>query len=217
MDNINARLVFSNAIASIKKAFKDVPNFDIRKFKLTQSFIRLELALVSGQSSYRFNLLSNQTAQFNTEQRLNLQDSFVPDSVGFFQALPTSSTDITFKPLTYANPFLFTNPLSHQSLYNGQLSIMINNNNIIPNWDLWRHWVSPQTQQTAAAGAGSPIDELHGNNDGFWPMEPNVVLIGSKNYQINVSLPAPTGTMDTNSRMILYFRGILAQNSTVVS
>ena len=214
MNNINGRVVYDNATRALYRAF---PNIPVGKFKTTQSYLRLEQAVVAGQTLYNFPLLINQGATFNTEQRLNLQDSFVVSQLGFFLALPSGATDATFKLQTYPNDFLFTNPAQYQIFYNSRLTISVNNNVIVPAWDLYRHKVVPQTQQTQALGAGSPEDEISGEEYGFYAVEPNIVLVGSKNYQVQIELPVGPTPVDANSRVVIILRGILAQNSTVVS
>lgn len=219
MNNVNARLVFDNARKALFNAFKGVPNLNIDSFKLTQSFLRLEQPTVVGQTLYSFPILVNQSNPliFNTEQRLNLQDSFVISDLGFYQALPSSSTDATYKLLTYVSPFLFVNDAQHEIFYNGKISITVNNNVILPAWDTVRHRLAPQTQQTAALAAGSPMDEFDGKTYSMYPVEPNITLVGSKNYVVNLQLPAGPTAVDANSRVVILLRGILAQNSTVVS
>lgn len=81
---------------------------------------------------------------------------------------------------------------------------------------MW-HWHSPETQQTAAAGAGSPVDQFIGDDYALKPMQPFVLLIGSQNIQVSVQLPVAATAVDANSRLVIVFDGILAQNSTVVS
>lgn len=213
-------MMYDNVKKSIAKAFgKSNQAIDLDQFKITQSFLRLEQPIAVGRTLYTFPVLVNQANPqiFNTEQRLNLQDSFFINDVGFFQGLPSGSTDATFKLLTYVSPFLFVNDAQHQIFYNSKLSIAVNNNVIVPAWDTTRHLVAPQTQQTQALGAGAPMDEFHGNTTGFYPMEPNVTLVGSKNYVINLELPAAPTAVEANSRVIIVLRGLLVQNSTVVS
>lgn len=210
---------FENARKTLIRANANDPGFDVRKFKLTQSFLRLEQLAVVGTTNYIFRALVNeaQPQVFNTEQRLNLQDSFIPSEIGFFLAFPSGATDDTFKPLTYVSPTFTANDAQYQKFYNGVLSIAVNNNILVPAWDMWRHWYSPQTQQTAALGAGSPMDQVDGKTDSFYPMEPNVALIGSKNIVITLTLKTGLTAIEASSRIVLWFRGILAQNSTVVS
>ncbi len=219
MNNIAARINYDNARKTLMSANAGDDNFDINKYKLTQSYLRLEQLLVVGQTLYQFRVLvnENQPTFFNTEQRLNLQDSFIPSEVGFFIGFPSSATDDTWKPLSYVSPTFTANDAQYQKLYNGKLQLSVNNNILIPAWDTYRHYYAPQTQQTAALGAGSPMDQINGNQDGFYPMEPNVALIGSKNIVINFQTVTGLTAVDTFSRVVLWFRGILAQNSTSVS
>lgn len=221
MNNTEARMVYENARRALVKTFnpENKPGFNVDKFKLTQSFLRLEQPIVVGQTLYTFPILVNQANPqiFNTEQRLNLQDSFVISSLGFYQALPSGATDTTFKLLTYVSPFLFVNDAQHQIFYNGRLSITVNNNVILPAWDCMRHLYAPQTQQTQALGAGAPMDEFDGAEYAQFPVEPNVTLVGSKNYVVNLALPGAPTAVEANSRVVIVLRGLLAQNSTVVS
>jgi hypothetical protein len=197
------------------------PNFDaVTAFRLSQSALRLEQPTSTSSTLYNFPVLvniQNQAQAFNTEVRLNQQDSFIPTSVGFFLALPSSTTDTTFKLMTYPNPVILTNATQMQAYYNGNMSIMINNVQYTQKWDLWRHWKTNQTQQTAALGAGSPEDQFDGSWDGFYPMQPFILLIGSQNIQLNINIPVSPTAVDANSRLVILLRGVLAQNSTVVN
>lgn len=221
MNNIAARMNFNNAVKALIKANRGVPNFDWRQYKLTQSYLRLEQPCVANVTNYTFKVLANESTPqvpFNTERRLNLQDTFIPSEMGFFLEFPSSSSDDTFKPITYPNTFLIgANVAQYFRPYNGTLSITVNQNVLVPAWDMWRHYVANQTQQTAAVAAGSPLDQQDGKCDGFYPMEPNVALIGSKGIQIVLTLLNGMTAINANSRFCLWFRGILAQNSTVVS
>lgn len=211
-------MIFDNSQRALKKAFSGIPGLDTNLFKLTQSYIRVEQALVAGQTLYTFPILSNQGVGFNTEQRLNLQDSFVVSSIGVFLSLPLSATDASFKLFRYPNFFAFAgNSVPAQTLYNGKLNIAVNNNTILPAWDLERHNCITDVQQNAAVAAAVFQDKVNGSEDGYYPCEPNIVLVGSKNYQVTIQLPAGLATVSALSRCVIVFRGILAQNSTVVS
>lgn len=228
MNTIAARMVFDNAKRAINSAFP-IPESNPQRppaselCKLTQSYLRLEQLIALNKSEYNFPVLVNQTTQgiFLTEQRLNQQDSFVISEVGIFLGLPatSSATDTAFVPDTYPNPFTYgaAQALAMQAIYSGLMKVTVNNDVLMTAWDLARHYYTPETQQTAALGAGSPLDQKRLAVDAFYPMEPNVVLIGSKNNQIQVTLPQPPTAIAANSRLIIILRGVLAQNSTVVS
>jgi hypothetical protein len=222
MNSVAARDDFYNAAMLFQKTF----NFSsvdeaIEAFKLTQSELRLEQPLLANQNQYRFAILNTETGPggqiFNTELRLRQQDTFVPTHVGIFLALPSSTTDATFRLNSYPNQSVFTNALQMRALYNGELKIMVNNYQYTYSWGLQRHWCSNQTQQTAAFGAGSPEDQNAFSDDGFYPMQPYVLFGGAQNVQINILLPSAPTAVDANSRYVMIFRGVLAQNSTPVS
>jgi hypothetical protein len=224
---IGARLAFENS-----KKLAQNAGLSLGKAVLSQSFLRFEVALVPGQTSYTFDVLTNDNTQainFNTQQKLNLQDSFVCSELGFFIAAPTLATDADFTLLTYPNAtILGANAPKYRTIYNAQMSLNVNQKTIITNWDLSRHYNVPQTQQNMVTGSytAAPFapgtlahyDANNLNNDGFVPVEPNFVLVGSKKNDLKVTLPAGLGTpLQANSRLICIMRGIMLQNSTSVN
>jgi hypothetical protein len=219
MTNVDARMVFENSKVALRKAFPGIPNI-AEICKLTQSSYRFELPLIAGTTLYQFQVLANQKVFYNTETRLLQQDSAVVYSLGMFAGAPSSETDNTFQLDTYGNTQKYGGGAyaSLGALWNGaNLSIAVNNDILVPNWDTWKHYNANQTQMTAALGAGSPQDQNRGAFDGFYPMEPNVVLIGSKNNVIQITLPVGLVNIQEYSRLIVIVRCITAQNSTVVS
>lgn len=221
MTGIEARMAYENSVRAMVKAF-NVSSADelLAVIKLTQGSLRFEQPLVAGQTLYTFPTLDNQAIFSNLEDRLKLQDSFVVNSIFVGTGAPSSATDNTFLPDTYANPVKYgaAGPNLQAWWDAGNLQITVNNDIITPKWDLYRHYNANQTQQTAALGAGSPMDQERGAFDGWYPVEPNVVMIGQKDTQIQVMLKgAGLATVLANSRGIIMVRGYLAQNSTVVS
>lgn len=221
MNSIATRDDFNNAVAIFQQWAG--PNVDVvKQFKLTQSELRLEQPLSANNSLYNFQVMNNMPGQggqiFNTELRLNMQDTFVPTHVRVSLANPSSASDATFRLYTYPNQSVFANALQMRSLYNGQLKISVANYNYLYNWGLQRHWFSPQTQQTAAFGPGSPEDQLNGADDGFCPLQPYVLFGGSQNVQIQIQLTSnPPSAVDANARYVMQFYGVVAQNSTPVA
>lgn len=216
MNNIDARLVYENAKVALRKAFPDVPQI-AEICKLTQSTYRFEQPLIAGNTLYQFPVLVNEAVFSNTEKRLLQQDSAIIYQLGIFLGHPQSAVDTAWLPESYPNPVTFgANATAAKSAYNGSnLSIAVNNDILVPNWDVFKHLNIPQTQLTAAAN--SPSDEIRGAHDSFYPVEPNIVLIGSKNNVLQITLPVGISAVDANSRLIIICRAITAQNSTVVS
>jgi hypothetical protein len=193
---------------------------------LSQSFLRFEVIAATNRTSYQFGVLVNDAPQGNqpriNENRLNLQDAFYVGSVGVYTALAdtAAATDYTYD--TYPNRFKYTTAGAATALnnfYQGVMSLTVNNRVITPSWSVMRHLNVPQTQQDNALGAGIPLDQFDGSEYTQFPCEPNWVLIGSKNNQLQIQLPAAIGTLQAAKTTILAIelRGILAQNVTVVS
>jgi hypothetical protein len=221
MSQINARLVYRNAKRSMVAA-----GVDPSKAILSQSFLRLERVANTATTNYQFGVLLNDSPQGAavrpTEQRLQLQDAFFCSSVQVFYSLATSATATNYGPITWPNPFDLTTAGASAAMYNfynGTMSLTVNNRTIVTSWDLFRHLEVPQTQKNNAAGAGVNHDQLTGGYSTSFVCEPNWVLIGSKNNQLSIQLPAAIGTLQAGVTTVLtvLMRGVLAQNCTVVS
>lgn len=212
---VGARLVFKNAQEALVRA-----GVNPQSAILSQSFLRFENTLSTTKTSYDFGVLNNQTisgqAQTPTEQRLNLQDAFYISELMIYIAKASSTTDAAFKLSTYPSPTVFTTSgaaAALYTLYNGVLSLTVNNRQIVPAQDMQRFLETPQTQATGAAN--SPIDQFDGSFSTV--VEPNLVLIGSKNSLFNITIPSAFAALDANTRVVILARGVLAQNVTVVS
>jgi hypothetical protein len=228
---IAARLDFENGCEVFRKAYQNVtvmnaqgvpvPINVVDAFKLTQSDLQLEQPIQANVNEYNFPVMVNIQSQanviYNTEIRLNQQDTFLPQYVGLFLIPASSATDCTWRPLTWSNPAVLTNATQMQCLYNGRLNIAVNNTNYITNWQTSRHLVVPRTQQTAALGAGSPADEYDGGDTTLVPFQPQVIISGTSNMQITIKLPVAPTAVDANSRIAIKLRGIIAYNSTIVN
>jgi hypothetical protein len=220
-NTVNARLVYENAKMNLQQA-----GVNLQTAKLTQSFLRLENTMLTGKTQWQFPVLNNQNnfsgTIFPTEQRLNQQDSFVTAMLGIFVSLPTGATDATFILHTYPNITVFTaadaTPL--ETLYNSYLQLAVNNDIILPAWDVSRHRLVPQTQNGIlpfTAATVLPEDQIDGSSDGYYPVEPNLVFIGSKNSVLNLIMPQALSAVAANTRVSIILRGVLAQNSTIIT
>jgi hypothetical protein len=193
--------------------------------KLSQSEVRLEVELDTNNSIFTFAMTPTQNnttgVRFNTERRLEQQDSLIASEYGVFVGQASSQTDTTWKLLTYGDRFvLAANDAAaiNSTFYShGSFQMRVNNDVIIPYRGLFNHLYIPQTQQVNALAAGEPIDQIRGAEDGCVTLEPNILLVGSKNYVPQIVLPTALANASANLRAVLIFRGILAQNSTVIN
>lgn len=215
---IGDRLVFENA-----KNFIQSQGFDTSQAVLTQSYVRSEVVMSATASNYHMPIVINdQTngAAFSTERRVQLQDIHVVSSMAVLLATPSSATAVNFPLFSYPSLAGFTSAqyTALMALYNGSLNIQVNNQNILPAWDIYRSYFVPQTQAQVGITAQTvfPIDQADGSGFGFTPVEPNLLLNGAANIQANISLPGAISSVVANSRIVLLFRTILAQNVTSV-
>jgi len=212
------RLIFDNAKALVNNA-----GFSTGQAVLSQSYIRSEVAMSTSTTSYQIPILVNSTGSntnFATNNLLNLQDAFVVSSIGVFVAIPAASTTTAFKLYTYPNAIDFSTAgaaTALYNLYNGKLQLVVNNRQIVSSWDLYRHLYVPETQQGHAATA-TTIDQNDATEFGYYPCEPNIVLVGSKNNVLSLELPGAISTLQagTAPRIVVILRGCLAQNVTPV-
>jgi hypothetical protein len=225
--DIAKQILFNSWIQSFLSAGQtaaDCMNW-VNNRKLSQGEVRLEVELATTSNVFTFGMTAttpnSNNVQFPTENRLALQDSLIANEYAIFVAKPASRTDTAFLLRTYGNTVDFSAgaaaAIDGGLFSNGAFSMRVNNDVVIPYRGLLNHWYKPQTQQTAALGAGSPGDQIRGAEDGSVTQEPNLLLIGSKGYVPQIVLPGNLATVDAFTRVVLVFRGINAQNSTSIN
>lgn len=217
---MNARLVFDNARNLIQSA-----GFSVNQAILSQSYIRSEVLMSTSVTNYHLPILVNDNQNNYTSvtmNLLNLQDAFVVSSIGIFVAAPATSTTTAFPLYTYPNSVVFSTAGAASALYNlynGQLQLTVNNRQIMPSWDIYRHlWIGQSQQGIYTGTANTGLDQNDGSESGYYPVEPNIVLVGSKNNQLNIQLPAAIGTLQASAapKIVVVMRGLLCQNVTPV-
>lgn len=233
---IGSRMAFQNAANAVKRAGLNPGNAI-----LSQSYLRFETLAVAAATSYKFDVLVNETSYTpsygNTAQKLNLQDAFVANQLGVFLAVAPATTGATindYRLLTYPTIGLVTNAAGNftaaqavqmGSFYNGFLSLTVNQRTVIPYWDLARHYKVPTTQANGVtATTTAPTAPLHVvddstslADDAMFPVEPNLVFAGNKKHDLTITLPTGIAAIPTNLRIVIIARGILAQNVTPIN
>jgi hypothetical protein len=188
---------------------------------LTQGYLRFEQPMVVGQTNILFPVLVNQSTggQFNTENRLNLQDAFVTSEIGLFLYTPSSATATNVPLISYPNTTLFAtagSAAAAETIYHSYLTLSVNKQVVVPFWDVWRSRLTNQTQQAVAIAAGTVQDQLSGRDHVFYPTEPNWIIIGSRSNILTLVMPNQFAAVTPFSRIVIFFRGFLAQNCTSV-
>jgi len=218
INQIGARLTFENA-----RTFVQSQGYDVSQAVLTQSYVRSEVAISASVTNYRLPIVvtDNSSTIFNTERRVNLQDVHVVSSLFIGLAAPSSSTDAAFPVCSYPSigaGFSAAQADAALTLYNGFLSIQVNNQNVLPSYDILRSYYVPQTQGGVGITAQTvfPVDQFDAADNGFYPIEPNLLLNGGANIVASIVLPAAISTVKADSRIVAIFRTILCQNVTSV-
>lgn len=213
---LGLRLVYENSKNLVSQL-----GYDTSHAVATQSYLRSEVLLTTTAAQYNVPILVNQTqgATQNVRQKLlNLQDLFVVSEISAFLVSGAASNGAA--PFyEYPDPTVFTTGAAQLfNVYNGNLSIIANNQQILPAWDLAKHYFVPQTQKGVGITAQTvfPLNQVDFSEDTVYPVEPNIVINGAANYQISLNLPAAPTTLDANTYVAFLFRGILLQNCTTV-
>jgi len=238
---IGQRLAFQNAANAIKRA-----GLNPGRAVLSQSYLRLETPISATATSYKFDVLTTENTQpatYPTQLKLALQDAFVISQlfIGIYAPNDGSSTGSNLTtPLSYpsigrpnnnAGNIAPADAILLTGIYNGYMQLNVNQRTILTGWDLFRHLRVQQTQTSGitAAAAGTALsltapqhytsDSIDGSTDGFYPVEPNIVLDGSKKNDLTISLPYALGSFATNYnyRFCFIARGILAQNVSSIN
>jgi len=211
------RMVFENAKALVRGL-----GYSVDQAVLTQSYLRSEVALSTSIANYHLPVLVNDTqngAVRVNEKRLNLQDIFVASEIAVLIGVG-SSTSTKAALYTYPNGTIFTTATDDDllSIYNGSLNLTINNSQVLPAWDVYRHYMVPQTQGGVGITAQTifPVDQNDGAADGFYPVEPGIVFNGAANINFQLTANGAPASVLANSFICVIQRGILLQNVTTV-
>jgi hypothetical protein len=210
------RMVYDTALREM-----DATNNPTAVAKLTQSYLYAEIPLAVGVSQYAIPILVNQNPynnQSTVQKFLALQDCFFIGQLGVFLAVKASATDTSYQyypyPSLYAG-FTAAEQLAMNNFYNGWISLTVDQNVLITQWELRRHYCVNQTQGGAPASA--PLDQVDYASDGFYPMEPNCTHIGSTSVQMQITLPSGITALPANTVAVIIHRGVKAQNVTTVN
>jgi hypothetical protein len=211
------RMIFENAKSLVRSL-----GYGVDQAVLTQSYLRSEVALSTSVANYHIPVLVNDTQNASVrvnEKRLNLQDIFVASEIAVLIGVG-AATSTTAALYTYPNGVIFTSATDTDllSIYNGSLNLTINNSQILPSWDVYRHYYVPQTQGGVGITAQTifPVDQNDGGSNGFYPVEPGIVMNGAANINFQLTANGAPATILANSFICVIQRGILLQNVTTV-
>lgn len=220
---LGQREIFDNA-----RALLSANGYNVAQAKLTQSQLRSEAAMSASVTRFHMPILINDSQNgnaYNTEKRLQLQDVFIVSAIALAVAKPASATDGMYDLFTYGNSSVFSasnTAASVKGAYaNGNLSMIVDNDQVLPYLPTNLLYRAPITQQGANVGYTTSgvnlTDSRDGSNDGIFQIEPNFILSGNAQIDVSLNLPAALTAVETNSRFVLLFYGLLAQNCSKVA
>ena len=203
--------------------------------RLTQSSLYLSLPISNTQTTYNFEILESQTANLTADQiRLNINDEFICTTLGIFAEgdLLQMGTPTGIKRLFTYSPIENVSSASRfENLWNGTLSVSVNNIVFLDKFDTRKHEYIGQTQWGSFAAGTQNATQNNGqfSKSGMFPIEPSLTLSGSKKNQITLQLPTALSTgatiqiTDNNAgttsyginRIGIMMRGLNAQNGSV--
>jgi len=225
-----------NSVVSEKKFIQE--RLGIPYENLSQSYLRAETQL-SNLSTYNFYVQRGQVANpLVTENLLELNDQFVithfrislrwidPATTG----VPTATEQLNAQQYLYADPIKFTSTSANAaSIYNGNLSFIIDRKQFLPAFPTNAFYRVPTTQSNAflatAGTTGTPAATFTGNTGvngydnglfGFYVSEPTLID-GRQTLDITLNLGASVSiaTIGTDPMVYATFetRGYLVVNS----
>lgn len=206
---VGQRMTFENAKALVRSL-----GYSVDHAKITQSYLRSEVALSTSSANYHIPVLVNDTqngAVRVNERRLNLQDIFVATEWSVTFGIGSASAT-NAKLYSYPNTTAFPSGANDLwSILNGYLSLSINNDLIVPAYDVFRSYFVPQTQQS-----GGTTDQWDASQNTFYPVEPGIVMNGAANINFQLNANGAPAVVDTNAFICVQQRGLLLQNVTTV-
>lgn len=200
------------------------PNARKNGIIITQSYLRMDTAALGTQGVLSFAMGANEPVGGATsigaqERRLSLNDNFLATEIGFFTTKGTTKSRLD----TFPNSLIYSKASEAdniQSIYNGILGININGTNILPAWDLLRHYRVSNAQKsvlTAASGTGNAWDQSTWDtmNWGFAPLSPSIEFEGQAKNSLSIVMPAAVDLSPaTGSNYgVIILRGLLIQNA----
>lgn len=199
--------------------------YSVPQAKMTQSVLRSEVLMSTSSNELHLPILTNDNQNgnaFNTEVRLKLTDVALVTEMLVRVAKPSSATDAAFFHYGYGNTTVFSTANTANSINgayaNGNLKLLINNQQTVPALDLWRFYNAPSTQQGANVGyttsGVNQVDSYQGAVSGVYPIQPFWVLSGNDNIDLRINTVVGMAAIETNSRWIWEARVILGQNSS---
>ena len=179
--------------------------------------------MLGTQSQINLPVLVNQNVVSINEKRLALPDVFVVTSMAIaIYKVPTGDPVSSGILRTYPNTATFSaanEARNLQAIYNGFLTVRVNQTVWIDSLDVQRFYRVPVSQQGVAVStvAAAGVIQRDGYDNGDFPWystTPGIELSGATKNDISITLPESVALAGTSSvnYAVFYARGFLCQN-----
>jgi hypothetical protein len=175
------------------------------EFIITPFFIRLEQALSATKSKYTFSFYENQGSDRQQEIKLNRNDLFMMTHASLCLAKQdTTAGDYgNYLPHSFPDPNYFAGLSGGvnefeclNTVYNGKLNFLTKPVQRIENFSTVPFLKIPQTQTVLQAGSQLNDEPAEFRlNDVLVDLQPNLILSGQENHQVELELGAGTTTL----------------------
>ncbi len=225
----------SNYMRSVhSRMLEALPPLQNGEFIISERTLRLEAELIQGKNTYEIPVVENKGSDRPLERKLNRNDGFVLSHIGF----ALTKQDTTKTPQEYGNFPLFTNPDPNyfvglaggdseasaiETPYNGDLSLKVNNTEIIQEFAVLHTRYVPERGYTRVAApqiaAEYPQYGPGMEERGFYPYSISSILNGQDNNIVKINLGAGNtsliaggvdesgAALDTRNVIVIFLHG----------
>jgi hypothetical protein len=188
----------------------------------TPGYLRLEVRLGANTQTIRFNVIQDSQNQYDTENRLDRNDSFTVTDWGFYlgqKAVVAGDSQIGVDNLqTGPNPASIATGLTtaiFDAIHGGRLRFVADSTVFLDSLDLLRTRMVGIAQAGLDPGGGTDYAASQWNEEtGMAPMLPSITFSGAMKLELSVELPrsvAYATSATQNLHAVLIFRGFLNQ------
>lgn len=182
---------------------------------LTESSLKLIQDVTATKTSYTFDILTNDGTPKSNEIRLNNNDSFHCTSWSLSIANGTASDDpSTFDQQTYPSEGVFTNYTDYNAIYQGVMSVTVNNVKFLQQYSAHPWKMVPQTQRLSTA-VNQNFNQVDWKTDTVRYLANSITFSGARKNELTLVLPEVVTTPNTYSFICLELYGIVAIGGSI--
>lgn len=184
----------------MRSIFSSLAKYRKDGYITSPGYIRVEKAIVNGQTVYTFPVTKDQNSDTVTEEKLDRNDKFMVSHMGLFLMKRLSTKTGGEVLQTYPNIQEFADNSSTflgadlEVFYNGKISIKVGQTVFVEKMDSRRFRSVEDVQQSSASTKSSAKE-----NSGFVELTPQILLDGDQKNDITLSAPVHSTALVANT------------------